>query len=117
MGEAQSVGKRRSHLGEQAWRELFDRFDSARLSVDAFCRREGLCRSSFNRWRARLRPEGRGVALPKRGATPASSPPFVDLGMLGAATGSAVPTAAVPASAVELRIELGDGITLTLSRR
>ena len=114
--EAQSVGKRRRHLGEQAWRELFDRFDSAGLNVDAFCRREGLCRSSFNRWRARLRPEGRGVALPKRG-TPTSSPSFVDLGMLGAATGSAAPMAAVPAGAEELRIELGGGITFTLSRR
>jgi hypothetical protein len=45
-----------------------------------------------------------------------SAPAFVDLGTLGAAGGAAAP-AAMPAGALELRIELGGGLTLTLSRR
>jgi hypothetical protein len=116
MDEVQRAGKRRRHLGEQAWRELFDRFGGAGLSVEAFCRREGLCRSSFNRWRARLQPEHLAAVSAKPGTAPVSAPAFVDLGTLGAAGGAAAP-AAMPAGALELRIELGGGLTLTLSRR
>ena len=118
MDEARRVGKRRRHLGEQAWRELFERFDGAGLGVDAFCRREGLCRSSFNRWRARLQPEGAAVAVPRRDKAGGPSAAFVDLGVLGAAAGAATTTAiGAAAGALELRIELGGGITLMLSRR
>jgi hypothetical protein len=106
--------KRRRHLGEQGWRERFERFEGAGLSVEAFCRREGLCRSSFNRWRVRLRPGAVPAASARQVAKHGVSPAFVDLGMLGAAAGA---TTVGSASGLELRIELGGGVTLTLSRR
>lgn len=119
MDETRREGKQRRHLGEQAWREVFERFDGSGLGVQAFCRREGLCRSSFTRWRARLRAEGRRVEMPARQARRAHGNAFVDLGMLGAGVSApaAATAAAVAAGALELRIELGGGIVLTLARR
>jgi transposase-like protein len=98
--------KRRRHLGAQAWHELFERFGSAGLTVEEFCRREGVCRSSFNRWRKQLQAEGTAHPAPATKARSAKrAAPFVDLGVLGAAGG------------LELRIELGGGVTLVLARR
>ena len=102
--------KRRRHLGVQAWRELFERFASAGVSVEEFCRREGLCRSSFNRWRSRLQPGAAARPALVPAAAPKTAPSFVELGVLGAAAGAT-------AAGVELRIELGGGVTLTLVRR
>ncbi|MHB1670422.1 IS66 family insertion sequence element accessory protein TnpA [Thiomonas sp.] len=97
--------KRRRHLDEHSWRALFDRFAQAGLTVEEFCRREGVCRSSFRRWRTRLlgAPRKGPAAAPK---TPPPGPAFVDLGAIG---GSA-------ARAFELSLELGDGIRLRLVR-
>ena len=47
-------GIKRKHLGEQAWRELVRRFDGAGVTVGEFCRREGVSKSSFQRWRLLL---------------------------------------------------------------
>lgn len=101
--------KRRRHLGEQAWRELFERFGAAKLGIEEFCRREGVCRSSFNRWRARLQATTVRPA-PARPRGDKQAAPFVDLGVLGASAGAA-------AGGIELRIELGGGVTLVLARR
>lgn len=116
-GIVERVVKRRRHLGAQAWREVFERFGTAGVSVGEFCRREGLCRSSFNRWRARLRTAGAASArpAPRQPAERKSTPAFVDLGMLGAAAGARA--AGSEAAGFELRIELGGGLTLTLARR
>jgi transcriptional regulator with XRE-family HTH domain len=111
-------GNRRRRLDERAWRELFKRFDSAGLTVEAFCQREGLSRSSFNRWRSRQPMQPRTAAATVRAATVTDvsddrrpTAQFVDLGLLGAAS-----TAASLAS-VELRLDLGGGLSLTLVRR
>ena len=91
------------------------------MTVEEFCRREGLTRSSFARWRSRLRtdPKRRTPALAlATSAALAPKPSFVDLGLLGAA--AAVPAAAVPAAkhaGLDLRIELGGGLSLHLVRR
>ena len=100
-----SVKRRRHHLDEHSWRALFDRFAQAGLTVEEFCRREGVCRSSFRRWRTRLlgAPSKGPAAAPK---TPPPGPAFVDLGAIG---GSA-------ARAFELSLELGDGIRVRLVR-
>lgn len=106
--------KRRRHLGEQAWRELFERFGAAKLGIEEFCRREGVCRSSFNRWRTRLQATAVRPApvrpAPARPRGDKQAAPFVDLGVLGASAGAA-------AGGIELRIELGGGVTLVLARR
>ena len=106
-------GKKRRRLNERAWRELFKRFDGGGLTVEAFCQREGLSRSSFNRWRSRLPMRTGAAAATASGASDARqhvAPAFVDLGLLGAA-GTRAP------AGLELRLDLGGGLSLTLVRR
>jgi hypothetical protein len=105
-------GNKRRRLDARAWRELFKRFDSGGLTVQAFCRREGLSRSSFNRWRSRLPMQPGAAASTVVGAADDRQfvTPFVDLGLLGA-SGTAA------AAGVELRLDLGGGLSLTLVRR
>jgi putative transposase len=101
--------KRRRRLSAQAWREVLGRFDGgAGISVAEFCKREGVCESSFHRWRSRLGVTAAGGALVKRApqSTPAT---FVDLGALG------VTRAASPAR-LDLKLDLGGGLTLHLVR-
>ena len=102
---------RRRRLDEPAWREVLQRFDGARMTVEDFCRAEGLCRSSFTRWRRRLRSPAEAaapvVAKSSKQKTPTA---FVDLGLLGDGG-----TAQLPA--LDLRIELGGGVVLHLVRR
>ena len=75
---------RRRRLDEPAWREVLQRFDGARMTVEDFCRAEGLCCSSFTRWRRRLRTPAEAarsvVVNASKQETPAAS---VDLGLLG----------------------------------
>ena len=81
------------------------------LTVEAFCKDEGLSRSSFSRWRSRL-PMQAGSAATTMHESDAhkAAPSFVDLGLLGAAS------TATPAS-LEVRLDLGGGLSLTLVRR
>ncbi len=111
-GISSDQGGKRRRLNERAWRDLFKRFDSAGLTVEAFCQREGLSRSSFNRWRSRLPMQPRAEAATAVGAADdrQRSAQFVDLGLLGA-TGTAYP------AGLELRLDLGGGLSLTLVRR
>lgn len=103
----------RRRLSEQAWRVLMKRFDGAAMTIQEFCAREGLSPSSFRLWRARLtaqRPEPvSSVVRPSTKAAP-PAPPFVDLGLLGA-------SAARDHGALDLRIDLGGGLSLHLVRR
>ena len=105
-------GGKRRRLNERAWRDLFKRFDGAGLTIEAFCQREGLSRSSFNRWRSRLPMRTGAAAATVAGASAAQQPAarLVDLGLLGAAS-PAYPTG------LELRRDLGGGLSLTLVRR
>ena len=109
----------RRQLDEQSWRAVLERFDGAALTVKEFCLREGLTRSSFSLWRLRLRndplrtPAAAVAKSVAKSAALASKPSFVDLGLLGA-------SASVPAAehtGLDLRIELGGGLSLHLVRR
>ena len=103
---------KRRRLGEQGWREVLGRFDAEGATVGEFCRREGIGQSSLHRWRARL------ASAPNRDAGErkkthelqnVSSSGFVDLGALGASTGSMQ-------ARLELKLDLGGGLTLHLVR-
>ena len=89
---------------EAQWRSLLSRFCDSGLSVSAFCRGETVSTASFYRWRGLLDGQDGGGGLPMR-----SEPGFVDLGTLRGESGRA--------AAVELRLDLGGGLTLHLVRR
>jgi len=83
-------------LSERAWRAQFKRFDGAGLTVEAFCQREGLSRSGFNRWRSRLPMQPRAATSTLTAATVTgvsddrhTAVPFVELSLLGAASTTA----------------------------
>jgi hypothetical protein len=127
-GKVQGQGGKRRRLSARAWREVLERFEAAAVTVDEFCRDEGLSRSSFNRWRSRLhvRPSGalalahQGVGEKPHSTSPSSpsplSSPFVDLGLMGA-TNAMTPSAVTSPAALDLRLDLGGGIVLHLQRR
>jgi putative transposase len=103
----------RRRLDEQMWRAVFARFDGAAMTVQEFCLREGLTRSSFTRWRARLRTGSKRLPAPvvAKAAAPTPKPSFVDLGLVDAAAPAA------GHAALDLRIEFGGGLSLHLVRR
>jgi hypothetical protein len=111
-GTTGDQGSQRRRLNERAWRDVFKRFDGAGLTVEAFCKAEGLSRSSFNRWRSQLPMRADATAAATAGSFDArqSAASFVDLGLLGAAA------TAAPAGP-QSRLELGGGLSLTLMRR
>src|SRR2546422_10176356 len=110
--QMESAGKRR-RLGEQGWREVLGRFDAAGTMVGEFCRREGISQSSLHRWRARLAsaPAGGEVVQhkPSRKPQKVSAGDFVELAALATGSVSVEPR-------LELKIDLGGGLTLHLGR-
>ena len=110
---------------EITWREYLARHASNGKSITAFCRDEDISQANFYAWRTKLR--GGAIDL----AAPSADRTFIDLGAVSrpaaaqstthlstAATAATAPTmrAAVNSSS-ELRIELGGGIVLTITRR
>lgn len=107
-------GIKRRRLGSQAWQELFRRHEESGEPVGAFCRREGVSTHSYRRWKLRLGVQG-SVATTNPATTskptrvrPVAAAPFVDLGALG--------TAPSAVGRLELRLDLGGGVTLHLVR-
>jgi len=94
-------GRRLVRRSGQQWRALIEAQARSGMSIAAFCRDHGVCVGSMDNWRKRLRDEN---ALP--GAQEPSPPAFVEL---------AQPLRTVEAG-VKLRLELGGGIVLELSR-
>ena len=94
--------KTRRRLGLDEWRKVVGRFEGSGLSVSEFCKREGLCVSSFKRWHPRV-VTGREAA-----AHDAVVPDgFVELGSLARVSDE---------SRVQVRLEFGAGITLQIVR-
>ena len=88
------------------WRELFARQAASGLSVPAFCREERINANVFRRWRSVLRDSDRGESLTRRTAPSAALvAPFIDLGDLRSGD-----------SRLEVRLELGAGIVLSIAR-
>ena len=110
--EDTNPGRARRRLDEKSWRAVLERFDGATMTVQEFCLREGLTRSSFTRWRSRLRSTAKraAAAVVKPSGAESPQPSFVDLGLLGRTAPSEI-------AVLDLRIELGGGISLHLVRR
>ncbi len=110
--------RRRRHLSVAQWGELLGRFEPETETVAQFCTREGVCAASFYRWRSRLAGQaGKESRAGHRPRTPSAltgrKAGFVDLGPLTAA--STGPTGNAPAGLL-LRLDLGDGVVLQISR-
>ena len=101
-----------------AWRALIARQAISGETIEAFCRAQGVSRSSFERWRGLLLPAATApdVSLHSVGHhndRPAVSERsaehrFIDAGEIGLGSGGAEP--------LEIRLELGGGIVLTIRR-
>ena len=97
------------HTGKGKWvrrsererRAVVSRYERSGMELEAFCQREGISAASLYRWR---RTVGRA---PSQRLAPAaeSAPRFVDLGALTAR-----------GRALELKLDLGDGLVLHLVR-
>ncbi len=88
------------------WRRLFSRQSCSGLSVPAFCRREGINASLFRRWRSTLKDSDEGQPVVARAApAPSVAVPFIDLGDIRSG-----------GARVEVRLDLGAGIVLSVAR-
>jgi transposase-like protein len=106
--------KRRVRLrrSEKTWRGIFARQRSSGMTVEEFCRAEGIGRSTFNRWQMRLHSRD-SLAGRARSAQADTVPPpesgdrFIDAGEMRVDNASAT---------IEIRLDLGDGVLLTIRR-
>ena len=101
---------------EMAWRHRFARFATSKLTVDAFCRGEGVSVASFYGWRTRLRSVHGNVLSPPR-TMPA---PFIELGSvssraIGTTASGDTHSAHHEPAAINLRLDLGGGVVLHIA--
>lgn len=101
---AKAVRGGRARRGEGEWRSLLARQQTSGLDIKAFCRGEQISAASFYRWRSILDEGGRRG----EGAGNDRAPAFVDLGALDSG-----PTLR---PRLDLKLDLGDGLTLHLVR-
>ena len=101
---------------EATWRDRMARQAGSGQSVEVFCKNEGVSAWSFYRWRKLL-----GVSMKPSKAVVRKLPvPFVDLGSMPAPqvptelSGKRMPVER--AGGVEIRIDLGGGVMLTVVR-
>jgi len=103
MAMAGRRGRKWIRRDESQWRALLSRFSGSGLTVSAFCERESVSTASFHRWRERIQGDGGEVVVSP------IAPAFLDLGCLDASASRAAP--------IDLRLDLGGGLTLHLVRR
>lgn len=98
---------KRRRLSAEAWRELVDRLEASGLPAEGYCEQEGISLSSLNRWRLKFRRDVGEKAMKSSARPVATAAPaeFVDLGALRSG-----------GSRLELRLELGGGVMLQLTR-
>ena len=99
MGEGQRGPVRRR--GREEWSGVLARFAASDEGVEAFCRREGLSESSFRRWQKRQADEVSARPEPDNAMAG-----FVDAGRLGRSR----------EGRIEIRLELGNGVSLHVVR-
>jgi hypothetical protein len=102
---------------EAAWRSRLLRHAQSGKSITAFCRDEAVSTASFHIWRSKL------AGADSHAAQPAAPAAFIDLGALETVAAAsmvhppAAPSAPVPTPGIDVRIDLGGGIVLTITRR
>jgi hypothetical protein len=113
------MGKLESDSAKEAtWRNHLARHAASGMSIAAFCRAEGISAANFYAWRARLANE-----VHDRIVRPMPQSGFIDIGAVngvvesGATGHSPAPTSPARSLGTDIRIDLGDGIVLTITRR
>ena len=86
------------------WRELFSRQMRSGVSVPQFCRLEGINAGVFRRWRLMLKRRSDAHSVELR-SEPQAAVPFIDLGDLRSG-----------GPRLEVRLELGAGVVLSIAR-
>lgn len=102
------MGKAIRRRGVESRRELVTRQVSSGLSVQEFCRREGLNAWTFYGWRSRLLRARATVAEEPAAESAIAEEPasgFIELGALGRSS-----------SRCEIRLDLGGGVVLHVVR-
>ncbi len=106
--------KRRVRLrrSEKTWRGIFARQRSSGMTVDKFCRVEGIGRSTFNRWQMRLHSRDSLAGRARSAQADAVSPSepgdrFIDAGEIRVDNAGAT---------IEIWLDLGSGVLLTIRR-
>ena len=102
VSSAPELAARRKHRTAQQRREMVEAYERSGLSQAAFCEREGVSTGSLANWRRDLRGDTSRPAEPVAVAPTAS---FIELG-------STRPLDV----GLRVRIELGTGVVLELSR-
>ncbi|WP_155524408.1 IS66 family insertion sequence element accessory protein TnpA [Burkholderia sp. PAMC 28687] len=93
---------------EVEWRQRLARFATCGQQIKSFCKAELVSEATFYRWRKQLAERG--------DATPAVG--FVDVGVMSSTPEAQSMTQDQLASAaLEVRLELGDGVVLHIVRR
>ena len=100
MSKIKSKASKRQRRSPEQWQALLARFESAGLSVAAFCAGESISEASFYRWRGLLASSGAGHEI-------AQAAGFVALGPMASGAREA---------RLELRLDLGGGVVLHLVR-
>jgi hypothetical protein len=99
-----SLATTESELRQAHWHERIAQQVESGKSVAAFCREQGIATQTFYWWRARLAGRARPAGAAQREAAS-----FIDLGALR--------ETAAEASGIDIRLDLGYGIVLTIARR
>lgn len=100
---------RRVNRSAQQWQAIMQAQQTSGLSQESFCRGQGLSTTSFAKWRKRFRDEGSSLAIAK-----VIRSEFVELPR---AQRAEEPGLQVSAQAgIKLRLDLGAGIVLELTR-
>jgi len=95
---------KRIKRSEATWRELFARHASSGASVLEFCRAEGINAGVFRRWLSML-SDGVRVQQSEARTKAKVIAPFIDIGAMSA-----------DRTRMEVRLELGGGVVLTVAR-
>jgi transposase-like protein len=93
---------------EVEWRQRLARFASSGQQVKSFCEAESISTATFYRWRRQLAKAGDATAAVD----------FIDVGVmpLASETQSMMPCSAT-STALEIRLDLGQGLVLSILRR
>ena len=100
---------RRARVNRSAaqWRTVIDEQQQSGLTQEAFCKAHGVSSTALAKWRQRLGAGGRRAAIGNtKAASASSSPAFVEI----------APPPRVAQGAMKVRLDLGAGIVLELTR-